>query len=53
MDKALNTWYRNDIMSSIESEDIVEPVTSNTETIQEVNEDTADTIDQEETLELE
>jgi hypothetical protein len=40
-------------MSSIESEDIAEPVTSNTETIQEVKEDAADTIDQEETPELE
>lgn len=50
MGNALNIWHHYIIMASIESEEITEPVVSNTETIQEVKEDT--TLDQEESPEL-
>ena len=51
MDNALNWWYSNSIMESIESQE-TEPVAANTESIQEVKEDTAGTLDEEESPEL-
>ena len=51
MDNTLNWWYRNGVMESIESQE-TESVAANTETIQDTREDTAGTLDEEESPEL-